>query len=74
MLQRKFCWSYFITLADISRWWHGWGIQDFDELAGGLIAGHLIECSAFITGTQPLQNWYGMLIPFKAAIIVDLKI
>ncbi|KAH8670337.1 hypothetical protein BGZ60DRAFT_407220 [Tricladium varicosporioides] len=34
----------------ISAWWHGWGPENFDELAGALIAGHLIECSAFITG------------------------
>lgn len=34
----------------LSAWWHGWSNNDWDQLAGGLIAGHLIECSAFITG------------------------
>ncbi|KAL4740594.1 DUF1446 domain-containing protein [Aspergillus similis] len=30
--------------------WHGWSETDYDELAGSLIAGHLIECSAYVTG------------------------
>lgn len=34
----------------ISAWWHGWRSDEWDALAGALIAGHLIECSAFITG------------------------
>lgn len=33
-----------------NRWWHDWRTDQFDELAGSLIAGHLIECSAFVTG------------------------
>jgi len=33
-----------------AMWWHGWSVEDFDKLAHGLIAGHLIECSAYITG------------------------
>jgi hypothetical protein len=28
----------------------GWGPDDFDQLAGGTLAGHLIECSAQVTG------------------------
>jgi hypothetical protein len=32
----------------LARWWHGWSETDFDELAGSLIAGHLIECSAYV--------------------------
>jgi hypothetical protein len=28
----------------------GWGPDDFDALAGGTLAGHLIECSAQVTG------------------------
>lgn len=35
-----------------AAWWHGWRETDFDELAGGLIAGHLIECSTYITGAN----------------------
>lgn len=30
--------------------WHGWAATDYDALAGSLIAGHLIECSAYVTG------------------------
>ncbi|KAL4910150.1 hypothetical protein BDW74DRAFT_186330 [Aspergillus multicolor] len=31
-------------------YWHDWAETDYDELAGALIAGHLIECSAYVTG------------------------
>ncbi|PYH93433.1 DUF1446-domain-containing protein [Aspergillus ellipticus CBS 707.79] len=31
-------------------YWHDWSETDYDELAGSLIAGHLIECSAYVTG------------------------
>lgn len=32
-------------------WWHGWNRElDFNEIAGSLICGHLIECSAYVTG------------------------
>lgn len=34
----------------LSAWWHRWESGDWDRLAGALVAGHLIECSAFITG------------------------
>ncbi|CAM1505007.1 Fc.00g106440.m01.CDS01 [Cosmosporella sp. VM-42] len=34
----------------LAAWWHKWKADQFDELAGALIAGHLIECSAFVTG------------------------
>ncbi|OJJ02586.1 hypothetical protein ASPVEDRAFT_42091 [Aspergillus versicolor CBS 583.65] len=30
--------------------WHDWSATDYDQLAGSLIAGHLIECSAYVTG------------------------
>ncbi|KAJ5920997.1 hypothetical protein N7466_009323 [Penicillium verhagenii] len=30
--------------------WHNWNETDYDRLAGSLIAGHLIECSAYVTG------------------------
>ncbi|KGO75568.1 Protein of unknown function DUF1446 [Penicillium italicum] len=29
--------------------WHGWSETDYDRLAGSLIAGHLIKCSAYVT-------------------------
>ena len=32
----------------LARWWFGWSETDFDQLAGSLVAGHLIECSAYV--------------------------
>lgn len=32
-------------------WWHGWDRDtDFDQIAGALMAGHLIECSSYACG------------------------
>ena len=34
-----------------AMWWHGWDRdQDFDQLAGSLVAGHLIECASYVCG------------------------
>ncbi len=33
-----------------AAWWHGWSRNDYDKLAQSLIAGHLIECSTYVTG------------------------
>ena len=33
-----------------AAWHHGWQRTDFDQLAGGVVAGHIIECSAQVTG------------------------
>lgn len=33
-------------------WWHSWSDSDYDALAGALVAGHLIECSAYATGSN----------------------
>ncbi|KAG2412980.1 hypothetical protein HFD88_010539 [Aspergillus terreus] len=30
--------------------WYDWDETDYDKLAGALVAGHLIECSAYVTG------------------------
>lgn len=30
--------------------WHNWSETDYDQIGGSLIAGHLIECSAYVTG------------------------
>lgn len=35
-----------------AAWWHGWSDSAYDELAGALIAGHLIECSTYSTGAN----------------------
>ncbi|ETS84135.1 hypothetical protein PFICI_02160 [Pestalotiopsis fici W106-1] len=33
-----------------AAWFHDWSRSDFDQLARSLIAGHLIECSTYVTG------------------------
>ncbi|PGH20118.1 hypothetical protein AJ80_03686 [Polytolypa hystricis UAMH7299] len=33
-----------------AAWWHQWKAHQFDELAGSLIFGHLLECSAYVSG------------------------
>ena len=33
-----------------AAWWHGWARDDYDELAGALAAGHVIECGPQATG------------------------
>ncbi|KAJ5710606.1 hypothetical protein N7488_004762 [Penicillium malachiteum] len=35
-----------------AQWWHGWEDTAYDELAGSLLAGHLIECSTYVTGAN----------------------
>ncbi|KAB8258588.1 hypothetical protein BDV32DRAFT_139489 [Aspergillus pseudonomiae] len=32
--------------------WYDWSETDYDRLAGALITGHLIECSAYVTGAN----------------------
>lgn len=31
-------------------WWHGWAVDDWDRLAGAVVAGHIIECGPHATG------------------------
>jgi hypothetical protein len=33
-----------------AAWHHGWGREDYDALAGALVAGHVIECGCQATG------------------------
>lgn len=33
-----------------AAWWHGWAREDFDALAGAVVAGHVIECGPQATG------------------------
>jgi hypothetical protein len=33
-----------------AAWWHGWGPEDFGQLAGAVAAGHVIECGPQATG------------------------
>jgi hypothetical protein len=34
----------------LAYWWHGWTSQEYTKIAGSLMAGHLIECGAYVTG------------------------
>jgi hypothetical protein len=33
-----------------AAWWHGWAPDDWDRLAGAVVAGHVIECGPQATG------------------------
>ncbi len=33
-----------------AAWHHGWGTEDYDALAGAVVAGHVLECGAQATG------------------------
>jgi Acyclic terpene utilisation family protein AtuA len=33
-----------------AAWWHGWSRDDYDALAGAVVAGHIIECGPQATG------------------------
>ena len=50
VLLRKFFICSVDFQADKCRWWHQWTSDQFDELAGSLIIGHLLECSAYVSG------------------------
>jgi hypothetical protein len=42
-----------------ATWWHDWQPEEYDKLAQSLIAGHLIECSTYVTG----GNFTGFVMP-----------
>ncbi|KAJ5414227.1 hypothetical protein N7509_000854 [Penicillium cosmopolitanum] len=50
-----------------AAWWYQWSKEAWDNLAGALVAGHLIECGPYVTGA----NFSG----FKAILpkLVDLS-
>lgn len=41
---------YHTLMFKLFRYWHNWKDSDYDQLAGALVSGHLIECSAYVTG------------------------
>src|SRR5688500_7515843 len=45
-----------LTMAPL-RHEFGWGASDWDRLAAGIIAGHIIECGAQCSGGNCLYNW-----------------
>ncbi|KAK6077391.1 hypothetical protein SCUP515_04919 [Seiridium cupressi] len=36
----------------LAAWWHGWDYDSWNQLAGALVAGHLIECGPYVTGAN----------------------
>lgn len=42
-------------------YWHDWNDTDYDRLAGALVSGHLIECSAYVTGEYSLPRMRSMI-------------
>jgi hypothetical protein len=62
-----------LTMAPL-RYEFGWGTEDWDKLAAGIIAGHIIECGAQCSGGNCLYDWQS--IPDLANIgypIVEAK-
>ena len=45
-----------LTMAPL-RFEFGWGGEDWDRLAAGIIAGHIIECGAQCSGGNCLHDW-----------------
>jgi hypothetical protein len=45
-----------LTMAPL-RYEFGWGSEDWDKLAAGIIAGHIIECGAQCSGGNCLYDW-----------------
>ncbi len=39
-----------------AAWWWGWATDDWDALAGAVVAGHVIECGAQATGGN--HSWF----------------
>ena len=39
-----------------AAWWHGWAVDDWDQLAGAVVAGHVIECGTQATGGN--YTWF----------------
>ena len=62
-----------LTMAPL-RFEFGWGATDWDRLAAGIIAGHIIECGAQCSGGNCLYDWRN--IPNLADVgfpIVEVK-
>lgn len=45
-----------LTMAPL-RFEFGWGPEDWDRLAAGIVAGHIIECGAQCSGGNCLYDW-----------------
>ncbi|KAH8885933.1 duf1446 domain-containing protein [Thozetella sp. PMI_491] len=36
----------------LAAWWHNWSYDAWNQLAGALVAGHLVECGPYVTGAN----------------------
>src|SRR5205085_3556262 len=45
-----------LTMAPL-RYTYGWADDEYDKLAAGIIAGHIIECGAQCSGGNCLYDW-----------------
>jgi len=45
-----------LTMAPL-RYEFGWGAEDWDLLAAGIVAGHIIECGAQCSGGNCMHDW-----------------
>lgn len=45
-----------LTMAPL-RYEFGWGAEDWDRLAAGIVAGHILECGAQSSGGNCLYDW-----------------
>src|SRR5215207_1203107 len=45
-----------LTMAPL-RYEFGWGAEDWDRLAAGIIAGHILECGAQCSGGNCMHDW-----------------
>ncbi len=55
-----------------AAWWWDWAVDDWDALAGAVVAGHVIECGAQTTGGN--YSWFGQIAePGQAARLPDRR-